>query len=399
MTVNDSAITCTVQTHPAGSVRVSVHVAGKGRAAYENDSTVCFRYLLTLTDIQPASGSTEGGTQVTIRGHGFLPTSEAMTSFTEPPLSSVAWLVNGFGQPVLPPLTSLCPDIAAELVNFTNTLSDERHLQQTPLDGYDYENTILQVLGNSDALQMMIARLYRGFPIRVFIGSAPCVVTQATLDELVCTTTRHDDGIVNITVTVLGETLSYEAGYSYDVDLTPSIFSISPDSGPVYGGTNLTIEGKALQTTTSVLIGDARCQVISQTSTEVVCVTSSHAPAFLPVLVSTSQGVARVAMEGSGDFLTPLEELFFFEYELEVNSVGPLQGSLNGGLLLTIEGRGFHPSLTSVLIGDRSATIISVEEEIVQCLTPPPTVTHTLTLLDEGYSVGEFFLTNSTLKG
>ena len=138
------------------------------------------------------------------------------------------------------------------------------------------------------------------------------------------------------------------------------------------------------------------CEITYLSSTYVVCVTTSHAPATLPVTLTTARGVARVAIENSGsgsgddDFLSSYDQpLFLFSYELVVTSVGPLVGSVRGGLTLTVEGWGFHPMLTSVLIGGRPATVTSADDSVVLCIVPPPTVTHTVTFVDEGFSVGK----------
>ena len=398
--VNDSEISCTVQEHAAGSVRVSVHVPGRGYATV-NDSIVCFCYLLDVIGVHPASGSTTGGTELTLRGRGFLPSLPVKSSVIGPQLSNVAWLRNGFSWPQLPPLPTLCPDLTDDLVNFTDVVLSDYHTLQQLILYSRHENADLQ---DPDELQLLLASFYNDFPLSVFVGSAPCIVTWSSLTDLRCTTTPHPDGTVNITVTVLGETAVLE-GYTYDTELTPSVFSIVPDSGPVYGGTLLTIEGRVLSNTISVTIGDAPCMIISQNDTEIVCNTTSHYPSSLPVMVTTSQGLARVSMEetssdngsgdidgsseGSGDPLVPSLTHFFFRYELEVNSIGPLQGSVLGGLVLTIGGRGFHPSLTSVLIGGRQATVTSASETVVRCIAPPPTQTHTVIFSDEGYSFGE----------
>ena len=237
--VSDSEIECTVQSHPASRVRVGVHVPGRGYASV-NDSAVCFQYLVTVTGVHPPRGSTEGGTLLTISGHGFLPTSTVDSSVFGSDLNDMAWLARGIGWPNLPPIPSLCPDLAAQLVNFTDSsgLTNDRILQQPILGDRDNET--------ERDLQTMIAHFYRGFPIHVFVGSSPCIVTSATLYELHCTTTQHEDDVVNVTVGVLGEMASYENGYIYDEALTPTVFSVTPASGPVFGGTTLTIEGQSL---------------------------------------------------------------------------------------------------------------------------------------------------------
>ena len=162
-------------------------------------------------------------------------------------------------------------------------------------------------------------------------------------------------------------------------------------------------------------VGDSPCIITARSSGSVTCTTTGHAPATLPVMVTTTQGVARTVMEGSGQSLTTMDSSgqavigssgapmegrgeetlsratpFVFSYELEVNSIGPLQSSVRGGLLLTIEGRGFHPARTSVLIGGSPATVTAANDTVVQCLTPPPIAAYTITFEDDGYSVGRF---------
>ena len=385
--VNESEITCTVQNHWAGQVRVRAHIPGRGYAAV--NETVCFTYRLSLLQSQPARGSSEGGTPIVISGNGFLPVVPLDSASIGTRLDRLGWLARGFGWPSLNFHPTLCPSLAEQLPVLpmpTESLPLQYILQGLYNNG---DNTTRMDFSNRDVLQSAITALYSDFPISVFIGSAPCVVTSVENNLLYCTTTSHYDSTVNITVSVLGETATLENVYSYDEDYTPTVVSIAPTSGPVYGGTILTISGSVLEHMTSVTIGDAPCIITSVNSTHVECTTTSHAPSSLPVSLATNVGVARVAMEGSGEELLPQEMPFLFTYELEVNSVGPLVGSVNGGQELTIEGRGFHPSLTTVLIGGRRATVVSADDKELRCITPAPTERHTVTFTDSGYSIGE----------
>ena len=366
--VSENEITCTVQSHPAGSVKIAVYIPGKGYAGTVNDTAVCFNYSVILADVYPSEGSTEGGTLVTLSGEDFLPTVAVDSSSIGSLLYSTAWFANGIGQPVLPPLSTLCPDLVDGLSN-SSTLTSQHTLQYQLLTMYSDDGGTFSDFENLDKLQSMIADYYRSFPISVFIGSAPCIVVTATEDKLICTTTQHEANTVDITITILGETAILEDGYTYDETLTPILTSISPTSGPVYGDTLITVEGENLQDTTAVMIGDATCQITSQNNTHVQCLTSSHAPSTLQVTVTTTQGLARIAFEDD-DEGSSFEPLLFFTYELRVNSIGPLIGSVQGGLLLTVSGLGFHPTLTSVLIGGRPATITLANDTTVQCIVP-----------------------------
>ncbi len=58
-----------------------------------------------------------------------------------------------------------------------------------------------------------------------------------------------------------------------------SISQISPDSGSIYGGQILTIEGNGFDNTTSVSIDNSNCKVISYSINQLKCLTGAHASA------------------------------------------------------------------------------------------------------------------------
>ena len=366
-----------------------MHVRGRGYASV--NQSVCFQYLLRGEGlVQPSSGSTQGGTHITIIGSGFLTFTLLRAPAIGTPLSSIPWLARGFVWPEQPSPSSLCPSYPRQ-----------QQLYAAPTAISTLHRLLLEI--NDDLLdpatrQALLIRLYDNLPMAVSVGMAPCVVTWANLTRIECTTTAGLEGSANITIRVFNETLKLPNAFSYDDTATPAAVSISPSYGPVFGGTDLTIQGRFLQSASSVTIGDAPCTLVSKNSTHICCTSTPHAPSILPIEVTTSTGLAVVAVEGSGGDLQPASSSssssssLLFRYALEVNSVGPLQGSLLGGQVITIRGRGFHPRSTTVLIGGRPAMITSANDSIVQFLTPPPTHTHMVTFTDGGYDA-----TNGTL--
>ena len=57
----------------------------------------------------------------------------------------------------------------------------------------------------------------------------------------------------------------------------PSLKSISPSSGSVYGGTILTLTGNGFTASTTVALHTATCAVINATLDTLTCLTSEHA--------------------------------------------------------------------------------------------------------------------------
>jgi hypothetical protein len=66
---------------------------------------------------------------------------------------------------------------------------------------------------------------------------------------------------------------------SLTVNGTSSIVSSSPNSGSIYGGTVITIQGNGFDSGTVVSIGNAACNVISVSINQLTCKTSANAAA------------------------------------------------------------------------------------------------------------------------
>ena len=65
----------------------------------------------------------------------------------------------------------------------------------------------------------------------------------------------------------------------------PSIKSISPSSGSIYGGTVLTLTGNGFTTDTSVKLDSSVCTVISATLDTLTCLTSDHADGTVSLVI------------------------------------------------------------------------------------------------------------------
>lgn len=167
-------------------------------------------------------------------------------------------------------------------------------------------------------------------------------------------------------VTILDESVEIADAFEYSTDLTPSITSVAPDVLTVAGGVIVRIQGTSFDSTSGsspkVTIGNKTCSIVNASATELFCVAPANPPGkhHLHVLVD-GKGIAQ-----SSDLL---------DYVLSVNNVYPMQGSVLGGTVVTLEGVGFllNSSKMHVSIGEKRCDIISSTNELIKCKTQQAT--------------------------
>ncbi|XP_073327289.1 plexin-B1 [Pagrus major] len=149
----------------------------------------------------------------------------------------------------------------------------------------------------------------------------------------------------------------------------PVIHFLDPVSGPVEGGTVVTISGsnlgqRAEDIQNSVQVAGVHCNVIHsryEVSSRIVCETTSSG--------KEKSGQASVKVRGGGLGLSA--QIFRFQDPV-LSSIFPQRGPKAGGSSLTIRGqrlRTGHPSEVSVLIGGVPCMVLNIQEDQISCLT------------------------------
>ncbi|XP_029995088.1 plexin-B1 [Sphaeramia orbicularis] len=165
---------------------------------------------------------------------------------------------------------------------------------------------------------------------------------------------------------VFGESCTDEVKHTCPA---PVIHFLDPVSGPVEGGTVLTISGsnlgqRAEDIQNSVTVAGIPCSVIHsryEVSSRIVCQTTGSG--------GEKSGHASVRVRGGGLGLSA--QTFSFQDPV-LSSIFPQRGPKAGGSSLTIRGRSLrtgHPSEVSVLIGGVSCLVLNIQEDQISCLT------------------------------
>ncbi|GFO06432.1 LIM domain-binding protein 3-like [Plakobranchus ocellatus] len=180
----------------------------------------------------------------------------------------------------------------------------------------------------------------------------------------------------------------------------PNIDSVWPLSGPIQGGTNITIEGSNLgakfdDIERSITVANVRCRPfrsLYQPSKRIVCQTSWRGQiASGPVEVKMGKLSARFSK--SFKYKNPirvyfdeqeytLNRLFTYKEDPVINGIAPLESILAGGRMLTVTGNEFLaiqkprmfayvPSITSGPYPTNTTLCQVMNNRVMKCPTPP----------------------------
>jgi hypothetical protein len=128
--------------------------------------------------------------------------------------------------------------------------------------------------------------------------------------------------------------------------LTPSIRTLTPTSGPIDGGTRISILGDAFQAPVQVFFNSAEAQIVSVNFSEVVVI-SPTARDTTPNGSGTVTGPVdiRVRNVASGKEAT-FPAGFRYIAKMAITAVNPTTGPATGGTDITIDGVGFVAPVT-----------------------------------------------------
>lgn len=158
-----------------------------------------------------------------------------------------------------------------------------------------------------------------------------------------------------------------------NVQLTPSISTTSPNSGPVTGGTRVQIFGEGFQAPVQVLFGAAEAKVITVTFSEIM-VESPAGRDTNPDGSGTVTGPVPITVRNIASATsTVFEDGFRYVSALDITAFRPNVGPATGGTDITIDGIGFLAPV-EVTVGGLRATVLRVSgTQILARTAPAPT--------------------------
>lgn len=351
--VDANTITALTPAGTAGTV-VDIVVTTPATATTTQTATLpgAYTYVVTaptVTAVVANTGSILGGTVVTINGTNLTGATavtfggNAATSFTVLTATTIV--------ATTPPGTAGAVDVAVTTAAGTGTgIKLFTYVGQSPPTVTGISPSSGNTAGGT---QVQITGTNFGGATSVTIGGNPATfVTVVSPTQINATTPAHAaPGAVDVVVTTPAGTGTGTKLYTY-VAGAPTVTAISPVSGPIAGGTAVTITGTNFTGATSITIGGVAPTAVTVVSpTSITATTPAHAAGAVNVVVTTPVGT------GTGT------NLFTYTAPVSVlptvTSVSPNTGIPGGGTTVTITGTNFT-SATAVTFGGANATFFTI---------------------------------------
>ena len=316
---------------------------------------------IVLAGITPDNGKLAGGEEGRITGSGFLPgatvtiggvpatnvgVSATLINFTIPPGTvgakdvvvtnpdgQKATLRGGYTYNPFPVIRKISPGYGGPLNGGTEIV----------ITGSNFMEGVIVTIGENRAYQLTLFSSTE-LRLRTPPGTAGTKAVRVTNPD--------------------GQEATLEDGFTYNP--APTITSISPNAGPLEGGTPITITGTGFISPLDVLIGDSEASIEKRTS-----------PTKITALTSLSgAGVKDVTVVNADGQRATLKDAFTYNTAPVITRVTPDNGRLAGGTRITIQGGGFQPGAEvriSINQGAyRAASSVEVmSSSIITALTPP----------------------------
>ncbi|MBU6317232.1 MAG: IPT/TIG domain-containing protein, partial [Acidobacteria bacterium] len=314
-----------------------------------------FTYFLaapTITSVMPSSGPTSGGTSITISGTSLGGGTVAVGGLAATVSSSSATSITA--------TTPASSSAGARNVTVTTSAGSA-----TVSGGFTYVSapTITAVTPGSGPIGggtsiVVVGTNLSGATVTIG-GSAATVSSTSPTTVTAVTPAGASPGAKNVVVTTVGGSATRTAGFTYLP--APTIATVSPSSGPLSGGTTLTILGTNLSGAI-VTVGGVGATVTSNTSSTVTAVTP----------VSASSGAKNLTITTPGGTATRTGA-FTYLAAPTITSVTPASGPLAGGTTILIAGNNLAGA--AVKVGGVPATVIASDATAVSVRSPASTST------------------------
>jgi hypothetical protein len=332
---------------PAGSGTVDVKVTTPGGTSAT--STVDrFTYLPvpTVTGISPNTGSVTGGTSVTIKGSGFTGVSKVLFGT----VAASSFTVNSSTQiTAVSPAGSGAVDVKVTTPGGTSATSTADRFTYVPVPIVTGISPTSGPVAGGTVVTIRGSNFTGASQVRFGTVAVSSFTVNSDGTQITIYSPASSAGTVHVTVITPKGTSTTSTADRFTYLPVPTITSISPTSGPVAGGTNVTITGTGFTEVSKVLFGPTVSIFTVNSSTQITVISPPSSAGTVDVTVTTPGGTSAI---GTADRFTYL-------LVPTVTSISTKTGPAAGGTFVTITGTGFTGD-SQVRFGSAAASNVTV---------------------------------------
>jgi hypothetical protein len=244
---------------------------------------------ITASGVSPNTGSTSGGTTVTITGTGFTGVTTAVTFGG----TAANFTVNSLTQ-----ITATTPAHAAGTVDVTVTTGAGT---ATATAAFTYvPPPIVTGVGpnkGSTAGGLPVVVTGTGFTgtTSVNFGARPASFTVNSDTQIMATSPSGNAGPIDVTVTTSGGTSATSAADKFTYFAPPTVTAITPNNGPVAGATAVTITGTNFTSASAVKFGSNTTTFTVSSATQILANSPAGTAGTVDVTVTTPGGTSATS--------------------------------------------------------------------------------------------------------
>jgi hypothetical protein len=334
-----------------GLASISIPSFGDGEAYFLTVTPVFPKP--TVASVTPSSGSTAGGTSVTITGTGlsgatavnFGTTAAASFTVTSGTQINAVSPAHGAGAVDVTVATPGGTSATGSADPFSYVVPAPTVTSVAPASGLTTGGTSVTINGT-------------GFTgaTAVSFGTTPATSFTVTSDsQITAVSPTGSAGAVDVTVSTPGGTSATGSADQFTyLAPPPTVTSVAPASGLTTGGTSVTINGSSVAGATAVNFGGVPATSFIVTSdSQLMAVSPVHGAGAVDVTVTTPGGTSATGSADQFSYVVP---------PATVASVSPNSGTTAGGSSVTINGAGFTGA-TAVSFGATPATSFTVTSD------------------------------------
>jgi hypothetical protein len=372
-TVNSpTSITATSPAHSAGVVDIVV-ISSMGSSSV-NPAHDQFTFTLsgpTVTGVSPNTGTSSGGTSVSIVGTGF--TSVTGVSFGG--ISANSFTVNSATS-----ITAIAPAHAPGTTDVTVATASGSSAVGSP-DQFTYtapvQTPIISGLSTSSGSTAggyavtITGSYFTNITDVSFGGVSAASYTVNSASSIMAIAPAHSAGVYYVYVTnTAGTSAATTQDYFTFQSPLPAVTSLSASTGTAAGGTQVVITGSNFTGTSAVYFGAVAASSFSvQSPTTISAVAPAHSTGLVDITVQSAAGTSPTTY---GDHFT------FFAPAPAITGLSASSGATAGGTQITISGS-YLTGATAVNFGTVAATSFTVDSDNSISATVPP---HTVGSID-----------------
>ncbi len=358
--VSSFILTCTTPSYPQGPVTVTVTNSDAQTGSLAGGFT--FQGPApTLTGVSPAAGPVAGGTTITLAGTNFAPgiavsVGGAAATFVTYLSSTSVTAVTPAGTmgPATVTATNLDLQAASLPGGFTYQGPAPTLASVSPASGPPAGGTLVTLTGTNFAAGATVT-----------IGGNPASGVTVVSGIAITCTTPPGTGVVGVTVTnVDAQSATLPASFTY-TGSAATVLSVLPASGPIAGGTLVTIAGSTFIAGATVTFGAGSATSVTVASTtQITCVTPAGSPGPVNVAVTNPSASPGTLVNGY-NYLGPLPT---------ITGVSPAAGPTAGGTFVTVTGTNFFAGATVTFGGSLATSVTVASAFAITCVTPSGTM-------------------------